>query len=89
MIEKVLIEAAKKAVKAWKRSDENADDLVNDLWVWYLSSPSIKVKMESIKEYEAVSLAKRAAIQILSKKYWTVIYLTDAICILSITLKRL
>ncbi|ACE79979.1 hypothetical protein Pukovnik_53 [Mycobacterium phage Pukovnik] len=62
----VFRKAARAALFAWKQDESQADDLVNDLWVWYLERPATQRKMEALSFNEAVVTARIAALQMLS-----------------------
>ncbi|QDP44636.1 helix-turn-helix DNA binding domain protein [Mycobacterium phage NothingSpecial] len=64
----IFRKAAKAALFAWKQDESGLDDLVNDIWVWYLESPTTQKKLQAIEPYEAVKSVKRAALQMLSGK---------------------
>ncbi|AZS08256.1 hypothetical protein PBI_IRONMAN_54 [Mycobacterium phage IronMan] len=64
----VFRRAARAALFAWKQDESGTDDLVNDLWVWYLENPSTQRKMEALSLNEAVVTARMAALQMLSGK---------------------
>ncbi|QBP31071.1 DNA binding protein [Mycobacterium phage Refuge] len=70
-MEKVFRQAAKSALWAWKQDESGVDDLVNDLWVWYLERPGTQAKMADLSHLEAVTTAKRAALQMLSSQQLT------------------
>ncbi|WKW87267.1 DNA binding protein [Mycobacterium phage Chargerpower] len=65
-MEKVFRKAAKSALFTWKQDESGLDDLVNDLWVWYLERPGTQRKLEGLSDNEAVTTVKRAALQMLS-----------------------
>lgn len=60
--------AAKSALFAWRQNTEGVDDLVNELWVWYLESPATQKKLQGSDEFLARRLAYKAAMQILAKR---------------------
>lgn len=68
MMQEVFVKAAKSALTAWKQDHSGVDDLVNDLWAWYLERPGTQRKMDVLAFYEAVETARRAALQMLSKQ---------------------
>ncbi|QGJ88807.1 RNA polymerase sigma factor [Mycobacterium phage Yecey3] len=65
-MDRVFREAAKAALFAWKQSEDGLEDLVNDIWVWYLESPETQRKLQEIEHHEAVKSVKNAALQMLS-----------------------
>lgn len=67
-MEKIIAKGAKSALFSWKQSDDGLDDLINDLWVWYLESPATQKKLQGSDEYLARKLVYKAALQILAKK---------------------
>ncbi|QLF84622.1 RNA polymerase sigma factor [Mycobacterium phage Gail] len=62
----IFRKAARAALFAWKQDESGLDDLVNDLWVWYLERPGTQAKMEGLETHEAVKTVKLAALQMLS-----------------------
>ncbi|APC43202.1 hypothetical protein SEA_JAAN_54 [Mycobacterium phage Jaan] len=58
--------SARKALFAWKQDTEGLDDLVNDLWVWYLERPGTQKKLQEADEFLARDLVYKAALQILA-----------------------
>lgn len=58
--------AARDALFAWKQDESGLDDLVNDIWVWYLESPETQRKLQAIEPHEAQKSVKNAALQMLS-----------------------
>jgi hypothetical protein len=52
----------------WDRQADEADDLSQELWVWYLENPSTQRKMAGLSEPEAVETARIHATQILSRQ---------------------
>jgi len=67
----IFRKAAKSALFAWKQDEAGLEDLVNDIWVWYLESPTTQRKLKSIEPHEAVKSVKKAALQMLSKSQLT------------------
>lgn len=66
-MEEVFRKAARSALYAWKQQDDSGlEDLVSDLWVWYLERPGTQRKMEALSFNEAVVAARLAALQMLS-----------------------
>ena len=63
----IFRKAAKSALFAWKQDEAGLEDLVNDIWVWYLERPTTQKKLKSIEPHEAVKSVKKAALQILAK----------------------
>ncbi|ACU41802.1 helix-turn-helix DNA-binding protein [Mycobacterium phage Morrow] len=64
---KVMEAAAKSALVTWGR-EGGLDDLVQDLWVWYLERPATQRKLEELSKPEAIATVRRAAIQILTEQ---------------------
>ncbi|AMQ66791.1 DNA binding domain protein [Mycobacterium phage Sham4] len=64
----VFTRAARSALAAWKGDYSQDEDLVNDLWVWYLESPKTQAKLEKADAALRHTLVRRAALQILAKK---------------------
>lgn len=64
---KVVEAAAKSALVTWGR-EGGLDDLVQDLWVWYLERPATQRKLEELSKPEAIATVRRAAIQILTEQ---------------------
>ncbi|QFG04533.1 RNA polymerase sigma factor [Mycobacterium phage Jeeves] len=62
----IFRKAAKAALYAWKQDESGLEDLVNDIWVWYLESPETQRKLQAIEHHEAVKTVKNAALQMLS-----------------------
>ena len=60
--------AAKSALVAWRGNYDEAPDLVNDLWVWYLERPSVQKKIETSDDALIHTLVRKAALQILVKR---------------------
>lgn len=71
MIEDAIRKGARKALFIWKQEDSELDDLVNDLWVWYLERPGTQRKMAKLTLNEAAETVKIAALQRLSGKQLT------------------
>lgn len=67
-IESIIKKSAKSALFSWKQSEDGLDDLINDLWVWYLERPSTQQKLAESDEYLARRLVYKAALQILAGK---------------------
>ncbi|QHB38081.1 sigma-K factor [Mycobacterium phage Noelle] len=63
----VMEAAAKSALVTWGR-EGGLDDLVQDLWVWYLERPETQRKLEELSKPEAIATVRRAAIQILTEQ---------------------
>ncbi|QGH79727.1 RNA polymerase sigma factor [Gordonia phage Anon] len=55
------------ALIAWGRTDGH-EDLVQDLHVWYLESPGTQAKLAEADRELAITLVRRAALQMLAKK---------------------
>lgn len=73
VLARVFRKAAEKALlewhpDQWDRQKDEADDLSQELWVWYLENPSTQRKMADLSEDEAVETARIHAVQILSKQ---------------------
>lgn len=66
-LQKIFDRAANSALVSW-RIDSGHDDLVNELWVWYLERPSVQKKMGESDRRSARNLAYRSAQQMLSKR---------------------
>ncbi|APD17483.1 sigma-K factor [Mycobacterium phage Cintron] len=64
---RVMEAAAKSALVTWGR-EGGLDDLVQDLWVWYLERPATQRKLEELSKPEAIATVRRAAIQILTEQ---------------------
>lgn len=60
--------AAKSALYSWRLDESGLDDLVSDIWVWYLERPTTQRKLQSIAPHEVVKTVKMAALQMLSGK---------------------
>ena len=67
-IYKVLRLGSKSALNSWSQSSVGLEDLVQQMWVWYLESPATQKKLADSDEYLARRLVYKAAIQKLSKK---------------------
>lgn len=65
---KVFKKAADSALLEWGGDFDDATDLINDLWVWYLERPATQKKFQEIEQYEAVKTSKLAAFQMLSRR---------------------
>lgn len=85
-LKKVLDKAAKAALFTWQQNQDGVDDLVNDLWVWCLESPSAQEKLEQSDEFLARRIAYKAALRILARNALSddqfsgrCIYSTDAV----------
>jgi hypothetical protein len=69
----IFRKAAEKALaewmpEQWDRQKDEADDLAQELWLWYLDRPGTRRKMELLAEHEAVETARLHAMQILSRQ---------------------
>ncbi|AIS73816.1 RNA polymerase sigma factor [Mycobacterium phage SemperFi] len=64
-INKVFSKAARKALVSWE-TDLTAEELVQELWVWYLGSPKIQNTIDGLSEGEAVLYVRRQCFNILS-----------------------
>jgi hypothetical protein len=72
-LDKVFRKGAEKAVAEWfsgqwDRQVQEVDDLVQDLWAWYLETPETQRKMEPLSQPEAVETVRKRALQLLSKQ---------------------
>lgn len=67
-ISSLLSKSARSALFSWKQTTEGVDDLINDLWVWYLERPGTQQKLEEADDYLARRLIYKAALQILAKQ---------------------
>jgi hypothetical protein len=65
-MDEIFRTAAQSALIRWSNSDEGLDDLVGDLWVWYLERPGTQKKLANISNNEAVETIKIVSMQILS-----------------------
>ncbi|AHG23836.1 sigma-K factor [Mycobacterium phage EagleEye] len=65
-MDKIFRQAARSAMYAWKQDESGLEDLVNDLWVWYLERPTTQAKLQLIEPHEAVKTVRMAALQMLS-----------------------
>lgn len=66
-IEKIFDKAARYALSEWTQDFSGLNDLVQDLWIWYMERPSAREKLAEVRDFEAVNLVKRHAIKILSE----------------------
>lgn len=67
-IQSVIEKAAKSALFSWKQSSDGEEDLIHDLWVWYLERPGTQAKLQEADEPLARRLVYKAALQILAKQ---------------------
>lgn len=67
-IESIIEKSAKSALFSWRQNSEGLDDLINDLWVWYLERPGTQTKLDVSDEALARRLVYMAALQILAAK---------------------
>jgi hypothetical protein len=67
-IGRVLRLGGKSALNSWSQSGVGLDELVQQLWVWYLERPGTQKKFSESDEFLARKLTYRAALQILSRK---------------------
>ncbi|ASZ75396.1 helix-turn-helix DNA binding protein [Mycobacterium phage JoshKayV] len=67
-MDRIFRRAARDALFAWKQDESGLDDLVSDIWVWYLESPTTQRKLQAIEPHEAQKSVKNAALQMLSKQ---------------------
>lgn len=63
-----MTKAAKSALFSWRQTDQGHEDLVNDLWVWYLERPGTQEKLEAADPPLAARLVYKAALQILARQ---------------------
>ncbi len=61
----IFEKSAKAALFAWQQDESGHEDLVSDLWVWYLESPATQRKITRSDEFLARRLVYKAALQIL------------------------
>ena len=68
-VQKVITAAAKAAQAQWYLAShyKDVDELVQDLWVWYLESPATQKKLEKSDPDLRHFLVKKAAFQLLSR----------------------
>lgn len=71
-IDTMIRKAATAALTEWHtgqydRQSASLDDLINDLWVWYLESPATQRKLEDSDEFLARRLIYKAAMQVLAE----------------------
>lgn len=66
-MDKIITKGAKSALFSWKQSEDGLEDLVNDLWVWYLERPGTQKKLQESDEFLARKLVYKAALQILAR----------------------
>lgn len=71
MIESLIKKSAKSALFSWSQNEDGLEDLVNDLWVWYLESPATQKKLSEVDDALAKRFVYKAALQILAKKSLT------------------
>jgi len=62
----ILEKSAKTALFSWRQNSEGLEDLINDLWVWYLERPGTQEKVQGADEPLARRLVYKAALQILA-----------------------
>lgn len=67
-MDRIFRKAAAAALYAWRQDESGLEDLVGDLWVWYLERPMTQEKLSAIKPHECVKSVKAAALQMLSKR---------------------
>ena len=67
-IASLFSKAARSALFSWKQSTEGLEDLINDLWVWYLERPGTQKKLQESDDFLARRLVYKAALQILAKQ---------------------
>lgn len=66
-LQKIFEKAANSALVSW-RIDSGHDDLVNELWVWYLERPSVQNKLKKSDRSLALDLVKLQAVRLLKDK---------------------
>ncbi len=66
-LDRLFRKAAQSVVADWCIED-GLDDLTQDLWVWYLERPGTQQKLSEMEAGEKVSVVKKAAHQIVSRK---------------------
>ena len=64
---KQFTKAARSALVAWKGNYGDEDDLVHDLWIWYLESPAVQKKLEGADAALSQTLIRKKAMNILKK----------------------
>ena len=62
-LDMMVRKAAQAALNDWNRDQQGLEDLVHDLWVWYLESPATQTKIAESDEFLARRLIHRAALQ--------------------------
>ncbi|WXX09762.1 sigma-K factor [Mycobacterium phage MS619] len=65
-MDRIFREAARAALFAWKQDESGLEDLISDIWVWYLERPATQRVLQKIERHEAVKTVKLAALQMLS-----------------------
>lgn len=60
--------AARSALYAWKQDESCLEDLVSELWVWYLERPATQRKLGSMVKFQAQKAARTAALQMLASR---------------------
>jgi hypothetical protein len=65
-VSNIITKAAKSASFSWGRGEDGLDDLISDLWVWYLERPGTQAKLADSDEFLARRLVYKAALQILA-----------------------
>ena len=66
----VLTKAARGALLEWGQ-DDGLEELVQDLWLWWCTTPSTQRKMGDLSFPEQVKTVKIYAIQLLNKQNLT------------------
>lgn len=67
-MKEIFEKSAQSALFAWKQDGAGLEDLVNDLWVWYLESPATQKKLQDSDTFLARRLVYKRSLQILAKQ---------------------
>ncbi len=67
-IDRIFDRAARYAIAEWNRPFGEVEEIKQTLWVWYMESPATQRKLLDLPNHEATNIAKRAAVQKLSKR---------------------
>jgi len=73
-VDEIFYKAAKSAIvtwgaaQSWESLEEDTEDLVQDLWVWYHERPSTQDKLDTLSEGQAVRTVRMICNQILSER---------------------
>lgn len=62
----IFYKAAKRALVEWGRED-GLEDLIQELWVWYLESPGTQAKLAETNQFAVRKMVYKVALQILAK----------------------